>query len=515
MQVEGLLFLGLLLVSCLCYFLIIACLFCSKKRRDNKLYDASTHLIRAGEAFADAGLALLRERGKEEIVVLTENGSSNTISTITLEITECVNAKKALWRIGSMLQEIGWGLKRNEVICYENEDDSQECFAELDDCDVFTRYTEVTQLLTLARDALLSAGRGYIAAAGGPRDSERDSESLSSGNELENLKEAIKLAGRDLQTSQSMHKRGERLLAVSKLISDNFLPHEEESESDSEDGSCCVKLAIKFIVSFLDFIKDFKWSIHGFVDKVPSMLFSLYSIVFRHSVEEVTVPGPGNTARREFLFGGYRIPKRPWLLHIYFLAMSLVIFNWFLLMFCDTAFYRKTATCNDLNVRRDAYLCFDVNQPITAGPIDCTDLAILDDPDVHVLCYLEFFNFPIALSLSFSFTQVIVILIHISFSITLWCVKNIRPLAALVLHLVICSFYVAVFVVYGPIAGTVAKFNEGANVFYGDRILRILMVIWGFITFLLLTLLSPYCWLIDKHHREYHSTFGHEGKKGI
>ena len=123
-------------------------------------------------------------------------------------------------------------------------------------------------------------------------------------------------------------------------------------------------------------------------------------------------------------------------------------------MFFDTAFYRKTTTCNDVNTRQDAFLCFDVSESIKDGPIDCTDPVNKDDPDVYVICYLQYFNFPVALSLAFSFAQLIIILIHISFTLTLWYVKNFTPYAALGIHLLLLVLYTTFWIVYLPIVFT-------------------------------------------------------------
>ena len=237
------------------------------------------------------------------------------------------------------------------------------------------------------------------------------------------------------------------------------------------------------------------------LEDAPVWLLSLYRIVFTQSVEEVAPSGPGTCrTRRELVLGGYGVPKRPYMLHVYFLTMVLVVANWFFVMFFDTAFYRKSTTCNDLNTRRDAYLCFDVSKSILAGPTNCTDPAIKDDLDIYVLCYLQYFNFPTALSLAFGLAQVIILLIHISFTLTLWCVKNFTPYAALVIHLIILISYIIFWVVYLPILYTnVNEVEYRGNLFYGHRILRYFMGFLGLLTLFFLTIFSPYEWLIDKN----------------
>ena len=248
--------------------------------------------------------------------------------------------------------------------------------------------------------------------------------------------------------------------------------------------------------------------------------FTLYRIVFWQSVQEVitlyeTFDSKTSTTkthcRQEFLFGGYRNPKRICCLHTYFLTMLVIVLNWFLLMFFDTAFYRKTTSCNDINVKRDAYMCFDVSKPLSDGPIDCT--ANEQNDDLHVLCYLKSFNIATALSLAFSFAQLVILLIYISFSYTLWCVKNCNARCALFSHVVILVAYI-VFgcLVYGLLIGLNAKdlkYSEGWNIFYGDKILHIIMFVCCGVTIFFLTLLSPYCWLI-RDNKEHYPTFKEE-----
>ena len=43
-----------LVVSFICFSVVMVCLRCSRRRRNNRLFVAGTHLIRAGEAFTDA-----------------------------------------------------------------------------------------------------------------------------------------------------------------------------------------------------------------------------------------------------------------------------------------------------------------------------------------------------------------------------------------------------------------------------------------------------------------------------
>ena len=513
MLLEGSLFVVACGFSIVLHMLVMACMFCSRKTRNNRLNDASTHLIRAGEAFTDAAFALLREE-REERPYDVVGGDGSLQAATSLEVQPSKASYEAvlssLSRIGSILQKTGCMLVQQGIYPKENETRNNRLQSTLDDREtvkVLSRYTEVIELLNFARGYLQSAGHWLIRAAGGKVEQVRD-DALPRNNvmqrKLKLLEDDIRKAGDILQasngtTNESLSKAGKMLRNISTLISPELVPRKAPAQERTSLCSCCTKF---------DRLKE----------GILNMLYSVYHIVFRYSVEQVTIVGPEGTTRREYLFGGYGNPRTPWKLHAYYLAMLLIVANWFFVMFFDTAIYRKTTTCNDLNVRRDAYLCFDISKPITAGPTNCTDPAIRDDLDIYVLCYLQYFNFPIALSLSYSFVQLIIILIHISFSITLWCVKNYTPIAAFLLHATLFIVYLVIFLFYGFIVKTNAVANikyEGFNFFYGDRILRFVMAILGGISLLVLTLLSPYYWLIDKHHREYCPAYGHEGKKNM
>ena len=537
MQFEGFLFGATAVVGIVFYAVIMLCLLLSLSSRKHKVYDAATHLIRAGEALTESSSTLLRENSAEQKSFMFVRGIRPDGDDETARLTadavdggspvnipepfsqrEMQRVSRIFSKAGKTLRDAGYALiqpapSQPSQPAYPGDEQSNETSnlelqqvefpdGEVDDAqatDILRRYTEVTEIVTIAQSALSDAGSRLKAVSGGRS---VNAQNIRSGEKkINQVGEIIEQAGNCLQTNsdEDLKKAGAMLCKAANVLSKL---NRQESHSTNLCSSCsftCNGITSKIVAKF------------------PFLLYSLYRLVFRHSVEEVILPGPGMTTRREYLFGGYRIPKNPHLLHAYYLAMLVTVANWFFVMFFDTAFYRKTTTCNDLNVRRDAYLCFDVSQSILAGPVNCTDPTIRDDLDIYVLCYLKFFNIPVALSLAFSFAQLMILLIHISFALTLWCVKNFKPYASFALHAILFVLYVTLFFCYGVVVGVNANDvqYEGPNLFYGGRILRILMVILGGVTLFLLTLLSPYSWLIDKHYREHCPTYGYEGKKDV
>ena len=99
----------------------------------------------------------------------------------------------------------------------------------------------------------------------------------------------------------------QRLVNTVKDFEDEGKIYEVVTKLKAGDTPCCYKLCVE----------------------VPSWLFSLYRIVFRQTVEEVTLSGPGTSTRQEYLLGGYGVQKRPFMVHVYFVTMMSLVANWF------------------------------------------------------------------------------------------------------------------------------------------------------------------------------------------
>ena len=251
-----------------------------------------------------------------------------------------------------------------------------------------------------------------------------------------------------------------------------------------------------FALSFAAFI--FVAVILFFVPKSRKFFEFLYSILFRLTVQETKAPGQ---EQPHFLYNGYNKVRYSCMLHTYFLLIIFAVFNLGAAMFVDNFFYRKTTTCNDLNVRNDAYQCFNAEDPLESDPVNCDLEEIKNDLDVRVICYLQSSSLAVALSLSFSFIQFVLIPVQVSFSLTLWCVKNNCIPAIIILHLIIFIVSLIGAIVYGTIVWVNVnnvQYSPETNIFYGLRIMRIFMFIWALITGLIVTCFSPYNWLLEK-----------------
>ena len=99
----------------------------------------------------------------------------------------------------------------------------------------------------------------------------------------------------------------------------------------------------------------------------------------------------------------------------YFLFLLVLLSALFLCMFSNFFIYRKTSTCNDINVKTEYSICFDINNGYER--VTCTDSEKINDPNLEVICYLTDANFFRALGVAFGAIQAIRFLIVIFFPV--------------------------------------------------------------------------------------------------
>lgn len=230
------------------------------------------------------------------------------------------------------------------------------------------------------------------------------------------------------------------------------------------------------------------------------LLFSLYCLVFRFTIKEVVIRKLDNgSAQREYLLCGYRRPNRQCMLHVYFIAMLMVVIIWFMLVFIDNVYvYHHTTTCEDLDVKQ----CFFIsNDAFFPQRVNCTDPC---EEISDIFC----FKIAKSLSLAFSFTGFVIVAIHILFKFTLWCVKNFMPSFAFMAYLFLLFVYNCSFLSYAAI-----NLNWQISEIISDKyIMWNIKVLWGLTTIILITLFSPYYWLIDRCHHEHRPVYNYHGQ---
>ena len=183
----------------------------------------------------------------------------------------------------------------------------------------------------------------------------------------------------------------------------------------------------------------FKRWLTGCCPKAPfPMLLSLHSLVFRLTVKQ-------GMTHREYLFGGYRYPKNICMLHTYYLPMLFVVFNWFIMIFIDNAFYAKTTTCNDPRLNESDYQCFDLTKPRGSGPVDCSEVV---PGDPHVICYIRNLRLAYAVSLAYGVTESAILVTQVLFIATLWCTKKGHCGCAIIMNLFLTIVYTSAILAY-------------------------------------------------------------------
>ena len=98
--------------------------------------------------------------------------------------------------------------------------------------------------------------------------------------------------------------------------------------------------------------------------------------------------------------------------YLYFIVIVVLACIWFLVMAVENAIYRKTGTCNDINVLDNSFTCFDLDNH--SQPINC---SVGKSPNITVFCYLFSPN-PGAIGIAFSTVNAILFAVIVNFKVT-------------------------------------------------------------------------------------------------
>lgn len=157
---------------------------------------------------------------------------------------------------------------------------------------------------------------------------------------------------------------------------------------------------------------------------------------------------------------------------VYFTTLFVFLFLLFLSMFCNFFIYRKTSTCNDINVKRKNYICFDINHGYRK--VDCLEEK---DDNLDVICYLTDFDFFRALGIAYGAIEAFRALISTFFSIGIVIGKK-APGAMITYQIISVILSIILFgVIYGV-------FHEDctSGTLCGNAVLLHMTVILAFLT---------------------------------
>ena len=205
------------------------------------------------------------------------------------------------------------------------------------------------------------------------------------------------------------------------------------------------------------------------------------------------------------LFAGRIGPKkRLQVVHVYlvfWIMAALITYIWFIVILIENIIYRKTTTCNDVNVRSNRSVCFDVRS--SKGRVNC---KLKDSGDLEVFCYLVQPSFA-AFGVAFSIAKGVSLIFDLEFRIVVR-VADYTCGRVVLAGLQVVSFTIMIFwTIFLPLAKeTNTKLSESIlfdNYFFlgGGHMRRAIAVLISLS--ISLALCVPWCYFKQKNGKEY------------
>lgn len=210
------------------------------------------------------------------------------------------------------------------------------------------------------------------------------------------------------------------------------------SSDQNENSNCCTSICKSFT--------------HANLNKISTAIItSLFSSVNKRLVA-------GNSC---LLFAGRKEPNKKMWVHLYFLNAVALASLWFLAVFVDYLWYRKVASCNDVNTADDNYICYEIDEkgvPLPYERKSCNTIA----EDQDVLCYIYTFSPFMALGIASSVTRTIVFIVDKAFSVALSLAESEYGCVLLVTAQFLAGCFGLVFLIAIPVLHTAQGKNISA-----------------------------------------------------
>ena len=183
-------------------------------------------------------------------------------------------------------------------------------------------------------------------------------------------------------------------------------------------------------------------------------------------------------------------------------SMSLM---WFIAIALELSIYRKTTTCNDINVKVQSFSCFEVNN--NYQKIDCGNT---DDIDTRsVICYL--YNPTLAgFAVAFSAATLVRTIADWFFKLVMkatnciaWCGLALRMVLLLLAVLILAAY----------IALTQVQIIEESYFIFGEVPMRIAQLVLLCLTVAGMLLIPPWCKHSDDEYKKTYHYLGYEHVK--
>ena len=151
--------------------------------------------------------------------------------------------------------------------------------------------------------------------------------------------------------------------------------------------------------------------------------------------------------------------------YTYFIVATILALLWLIAMTVENAIYRKTGTCNDINVLESSFTCFD----ITSDSFKLIDCENGSNPDITVFCYLYNPN-PGAVGNAYAIAHLIIFGITAYFRLTTKMAEK-KPFRVLVIVLQVALYLLIIAVCIGLLVGHF-RFKAELYFFKGNAAMR-------------------------------------------
>ena len=193
------------------------------------------------------------------------------------------------------------------------------------------------------------------------------------------------------------------------------------------------------------------------------------------------------------------------LTYLYFTYMLLMCSLWFITMLVELMVYRKTGTCNDINVKVRSFSCFDVDNKYER--IDCEQTPDIDTR--RVICYLYNPNIA-AFGVAFSTATLFSVIGDFAYNIILKGTKKCCG-CFLVLRILGLILVAAVFITFMVLAHVHRIFNTNYFTYAGIP-MRYVQLLLLFMTAVGILALPPWKEYTDY---EYNTKYRHLGYEDV
>ncbi len=163
---------------------------------------------------------------------------------------------------------------------------------------------------------------------------------------------------------------------------------------------------------------------------------------------------------------------------LYFAVVLTLASCWGFVVFWNSSYYRKTNTCNDINVDDDSYVCY------TTKDYEIVDCMHTEKPG-PVLCYLETKSFAAGAGIGFSIFQLMLGVGKVGFTVATWFASkgsyHCGSICFFIISIVVGVVLIAILIAY-PVCAFELD-HTSYNVFFGHPVL-----VWWMYALLVITI---------------------------